>query len=173
MKPAAGVAIEIIALTLALGGSLLVPSGIFYTVYILAAEVMATYLIHCPGHYFVGRAFGIRFSAIRIGRSGLARLLPKRVGRMARLFPVLTLSTDKTSLVAVSKKKVAAMYASGTVASAASAVAIAAFFTVNGASLSSEATWVVALVYLAFDLIFSPRGGDLFRAKNALKVLPV
>ena len=173
MKPAAGVAIEIIALTLALVGSLLVPSGMFYTVYVVAVEVMATYLVHCPAHYLVGRIFGIRFSAIRIGRTGLAKLLPKRVGQMARFFPVPTLSTDKASLTAVSRTKVAAMYASGTVASTASAVAIAALLTVEGASLSSEATWVVALVYLAFDLIFSPRGGDLFRAKNALKILPV
>lgn len=172
MKPAVGISFEIIALTLALGVSFLIPTGAFHTAYIVAVELVTTYLIHCPAHYFVGRVFGIRFSAIRIGRTGLTRLLPTGFGRIARLLPILTLSTERASLAAVSRKKVAVMYGSGTVASTASAVAVAVFFTMEGSFSNSAATWAVALLYLAFDLVFSPRGGDLFRAKNALKIPP-
>lgn len=168
MKPLLGVLIEIAGLGALLALVPYVPMGLPLGLYILVAELMATYLVHCPAHYVVGRMVGIRFRRIRLGKTTLAKVLPARLARLARLFPILTLSTVKGSLAGVSKKKVAMMYQAGTVASVCFALLIAASATLVEPPLYAGLAWVVALGYLIFDLVFSPRSGDLSRARAAL-----
>ena len=169
MKPVQGIAIELGVLAL-----LIVPVGIirpapFLWLYIILVELASTFLVHCPAHYLVGSALGIRFTSIRLGRTTLAKVLPQNLSRVTKLIPILTLSTDKTSLFGVSRHRRAYMYASGTVASAGSALIIA-----TGASQVEPLTygllaWILALAYLAFDIVFSPKSGDLMRARMALR----
>ena len=170
MRPALGVSVELSVLTAALSASYVIPPGGFL-IYVVVVQLLATYLVHCPAHYFFGRAVGIRFSEIGTGRTTLAKALPPSFGKLAGAIPVLTLSTHKASLVGKSRSRVSAMYASGTVASIASAMLIAGV-----ASLASPvielASWAVAIGYLIFDAIFSPRSGDLSRAKRAWRLLP-
>jgi hypothetical protein len=168
MKPLLGVLIEIAALAVLLALIPFVPMGLPLCLYVVIAELMATYLVHCPAHYLVGRIVGIRFRRIRLGKTTLANILPARLARLTRLFPVLTLSTVKSSLAGVSKKEVAMMYQAGTVASVCSALLIAAAATLVEPPLYAALAWAVALGYLIFDLVFSPKSGDLSRARAAL-----
>ncbi len=168
MRPLYGVSAEVAILAVFLGLSTAVPPGLAFGVYVLASELMSTYLLHCPAHYVVGGALGIRFSRMGLGRTALARILPGRAAGLARLLPVLTLSTDRASLAAASKRRAAAMYASGAIVSVSSALAIAAVASGVQPALYSALAWALAVSYLAFDAVFSPRGGDLGRAKRAL-----
>ncbi len=169
MRPVAGVAIEIAVLAAFLALSPLVPSGIFMALFVISAELLATYLIHCPAHYLVGAAVGIRFRSISLGRTTLARVLPPAMAGLARLIPLPTLSTDKTSLARVQRRWAASMYASGTVASASSAILIAAAATPQEPLPFAALSWAVAVGYLLFDIIFSPRTGDIMRARAFLR----
>ena len=168
MRPVLGVLIEFTALAAIVSTGILIPGGLPYLLYVAVAELIATYLIHCPAHYVVGRVLGIRFVSMGLGMTTLAKALPPQLSRFARLLPILTLKTDKVSLSRAGKGKASAMYASGTVASVLSAFLVAAWIT-PGASLNLLiVAWVIALGYLAFDLVFSPRSGDLMRARKAM-----
>jgi hypothetical protein len=171
LRPLAGVSAELLALTAVIWAGYFVPSGISYLIYVVAAQLLATYLIHCPAHYFVGRAFGIRFTRIGLGKTTLARALPPQLGRIAGLIPILTLSIDKTSFAGLPQSRISAMYMSGVVASSAIAFAIAAAVT-GGPVWTTVAAWLVALGYLLFDIVFSPRSGDVMRARR-IRRLPL
>ncbi len=168
MRPGIGVLTELVLLALVLLSSGLVPSGLPLGLYVVVAEVLATYLIHCPAHYLVGRLAGIRFGRMRFGRTSLARALPPSFSSAAKLLPVLTLSTVKESLQNVSKRRVALMYQAGTIASVSAALVIASVATIAEPVVYAALTWLVALAYLAFDVVFSPRSGDLARARASL-----
>lgn len=168
MRPPLAVSLELAFLTGILATGPLVPPGITYAAYLVVAQLAATYLVHCPAHYFVGKVVGIRFRWARLGRTTLARVLPARLAGLARLIPMLTLSTEKASITAVSRPKAAAMYASGTVASASSAFVIAAAATPTQPMQVVYLVWLVAVGYLLFDAIFSPKSGDLMKAREAL-----
>ena len=148
---------------------LLIPSGLPFALYVIISELAATYLVHCPAHYIVGMAVGIRFRSIRLGRTTLARALPARYAGLARYIPILTLSTDKASLAKASKERAAAMYASGTVASVSSAFVIAGVATTAEAFLPAVIAWLVAIGYLLFDVVFSPKSGDIMKVRAALR----
>ena len=146
----------------------MVPPGLPFAIYVLLAQGAGTYLVHCPAHYIVGRVLGLSFRTIRLGRTTLARVLPARLAGLARLVPILTLSTDKASLAKASKGRAAAMYASGTVASVSSAFVIAVVATTTEAFLPAVIAWLVAIGYLMFDVVFSPKSGDIMKARSAL-----
>jgi hypothetical protein len=165
LKPSMGVSAELLALAAVLLLTVVVPSGLPYYLYFLVAQLSATYLIHCPAHYFVGRAVGIRFSSIRLGRTTLAKALPPGLAPFVRRLPILTLSTDKSSLVGLPRGRISAMYASGTVASAGSAVVLAGAVSLSGPLVLVGLSWLVAIGYFLFDVVFSPKSGDLMRAR--------
>ncbi len=167
MKPALGVLAEAVVLALVLAASAVMPAGVPLGLYTLVSEFLATYLIHCPAHYVVGSMVGIRFRRMRVGSTTLARSLPQRFSAVAKLFPVLTLSTAKDSLKGVPKKRIALMYKAGFVASVSAALIIAAAATVVESPAYALLAWALALAYLAFDLAFSPKSGDLARARAA------
>lgn len=169
MRPIVGIAVEVAMFAGILVGSALVPAGLPFALYVIFAQLAGTYLVHCPAHYIVGVVVGVRFKKIRFGRTTLARVLPARLAGLAQLVPILALSTDKASLAKTPKGGAAAMYASGTVASVSSAIVIAAVATVTEALLPAVVAWLVAIGYLAFDVVFSPRSGDLMRARAALR----
>ncbi|MBI3841335.1 MAG: hypothetical protein HY297_05235 [Thaumarchaeota archaeon] len=166
MKPVLGISLELLALACALALSLVVPLGAVRYLYIIAAQFLATYLIHCPAHYVVGRALGIRFRSIRLGRTTLVKALPDRFKSLGRLFPILTLSTERSSLARASRLRAGAMFSSGTVASSGSAVVIAAAVSPYGDVVATLLASAFAAGYLTFDIVFSPRLGDLMRART-------
>ena len=167
MRPAVGVLMELVALSFVLAASAVLPAGLPFGVYVIVAEFLATYLVHCPAHYIVGTLAGIRFRKIRSSRSTLGRALPPRFTSIARFFPVLTLSTDRPSLQAVSRSRRALMYEAGTVASVSAALIISAVATFAEPLVYAALAWVVAFAYLGFDIKFSPKSGDFARARAA------
>lgn len=169
MRPLFAVSIELAALAIILGGSLYVPSGFVFAIYLIVAQLAATYFIHCPAHYVSGGLVGIRFRNVRLGRTTLAKALPPRYAAIAKLIPIVTITTEKASLHRVSKTKAAAMYAAGTVASASSAFVIAAAATLSEPLAVSSLIWLVAVAYLLFDVVFSPKSGDLMKARAVLR----
>jgi hypothetical protein len=168
MRAFLGVFVEVGALAGVLALALAVPPGVPFALYVVAAQLLSTYLVHCPTHYLVGRVVGVRFRAMRLGRTTLAKSLPKRAARFAKLLPILTLSTDRASLTGGSRRGLALMYASGTVASTSIAFVVAAAAATRQSLGYAWVSWVVAVLYLTFDLIFSPRTGDLMRARRTL-----
>ncbi|MDG6938247.1 MAG: hypothetical protein JRN42_06890 [Nitrososphaerota archaeon] len=169
MKPLPGIVAEIFALAVLLAASRAVPAGPYFGLYVVLAQLLSTFLIHCPAHYVVGAAGGIRFRELRFGRTSLARVLPASLGKVASLIPILTLSTEKRTLSQATRRSAAAMFAAGVVASVGSPLLIAAAATLAEPFVYSAFAWVVALGYLLFDVVFSPRSGDLMRAAEALK----
>jgi hypothetical protein len=169
MNAASGVVLEMLFLAGVLSLSVVTPPGAIFALFIVVTELLSTYLVHCPAHYVVGMLLGVRFRAMRLGKTTLARVLPSGLSSASRLIPIVTLETDKESLARSGRTKVAAMYASGTVASVSSAVAIAAVASLAEPVLYSAIAWLVALGYFLFDLLFSPKSGDLYRAKKALR----
>ncbi len=169
MRPAIGISLELFALACTLAIARAVPSGPVYYLYLLVAQFLATYLIHCPAHYVAGRFAGIRFRSIRIGRTTLTRALPARFKSLGRLLPILTLSTEKASLSGVSRPRIKAMYFAGTVASSGSAFFIAAAVAFSGLWVPSVLTWTLAIGYLLFDIVFSPKSGDVMRARALVR----
>lgn len=163
-----GVLLELIALAGILLLSSWLPAGLPLGVYTLFAQLMATYLVHCPAHFVVGTATGVRFREMRLGRTTLAQGLPGGLKGLARWLPILTLVTDRSSLANVSRRGLAAMYRSGAVASTLSAFAIAAASALTEQPIYFSLTWAVAIAYLAFDVVYSPRSGDLKRARAVL-----
>ncbi|HMD79160.1 MAG TPA: hypothetical protein VKF39_04160, partial [Nitrososphaerales archaeon] len=129
MRPVLGILGEVIILAGIAWTGYFIPRGSSYFLYVVVAELLATYLIHCPAHYVVGRTLGIRFVSMRLGRTTLAKALPPQLSRFARLLPILTLSTDRSTLSRTGKGGASAMYASGTVASVLSAFIVAAWIT--------------------------------------------
>jgi hypothetical protein len=168
MKPLVGVLIEIVALAVLLALTPFVPTGLPFGLYVIVMELMATYLVHCPAHYVVGSLVGIRFRRLRFGKTALARILPARLVSLTRLLPVLTLSVVKSSLEGVPKRRIAMMYQAGTAASVFFALIIAAAATLVEPPLYAGLAWALALGYLGFDFVFSPKSGDLSRARSAL-----
>ena len=170
MRLIIGISVEVAMFAGILVGSALIPPGLPFALYVILAQLAGTYLVHCPAHYIVGGVVGIRFRKIHFGRTTLARVLPVRFAGLARLVPILTLSTDKASLAKASSGRAAAMYASGTVASVSSAFVIAGAATTTEALFPAAVAWLVAIGYLAFDVVFSPRSGDIMRARTALRL---
>jgi hypothetical protein len=168
LRPVLGILGEVVILAGIAWMGYFIPGGSSYSIYVVVAELLATYLIHCPAHYVVGRTLGIRFVKMRFGRTTLAKALPLQLSRFARLVPILTLSTDRSTLSSAGKGRASAMYASGTVASVLSAFIVAAWTTPSTPVTLVIVAWVIAIVYLAFDLVFSPRSGDLWRARMVM-----
>lgn len=169
MNPYAGVVLELLALACVLAISPLLPTGWVFGVYVVVAELLATYLVHCPAHFIMGTIVGVEFRSIGYGRSTLVRALPQRLAGLAKPLPILTLKIAKVSLSRISKGRAASMYAAGTVASVATAFLIALLALPRDPLPFSALAWAVAIGYLLFDVAFSPRSGDLARARKALR----
>jgi hypothetical protein len=167
LKPSFGVLIELAALGVCLSIGWAVPSGPLTAVYVLALESVATYLVHCPAHYVVGRFLGIRFRSIRMGHSSIAGSLPESLKGSSRLLVVPTLSVQKGSLSSISGNRASAMYASGTIASVVSPFIIAGWAALSLPTLYSLPGWAFAVGYLVLDAIFSPKTGDFSRARRS------
>ncbi|MBI3859647.1 MAG: hypothetical protein HY296_05335 [Thaumarchaeota archaeon] len=166
MRPAIGVAAELSALILSLIPMAFLPSSSIRLLYLLVAQGLATYLIHCPAHYVTGSLMGIRFSDMRIGRTTLARALPSRLAPLARLVPIVTLKADKASLRGSSPSRGSLMFLSGVVASSGAAIIVAAVVAIGRNPIETAATVAFAIFYLFFDLAFSPKTGDVARARR-------
>lgn len=140
----------------------------FSILVLLLAQALTTILVHCPAHYVVGRALGIRFAGIRLGRSTASRTLPASLNRVGSLLPVFTLSVDPGSKKSASPARLRIMFLAGATGSVGGALTFAFAVSAAGQLAAGMVAWVFALAYLASDAILSPRAGDLMRARAAV-----
>lgn len=169
LRPIFGVVLELLAAVVAL--FLVVEHNPGYPILIVAlivVQFLLTFLLHCPAHYVVGRALGISFAGMRLGRTSLFQGPTSFSRRIASLLIVFTLKADKDSIRRASPRRVKAMFLSGVVTSTGSAF-IFAFIVALQADAATLATSLFALVYLLFNLEFSPRSGDVMRARSLAK----
>jgi len=132
---------------------------------LLLAQGVVLYAAHCPSHYVVGRIVGIRFSRLVVGRSAL-RKSSSRVARLVggrAVTPVLIV--DRASLARVSPLRRKAMFYSGVTASTAAPFLVALYASLTGDPISTLVTLIVSICYLTFNVFYSPRTGDVYRAK--------
>jgi hypothetical protein len=164
-----GNAIEVAGLAAALSLLLLAPSLqnilLAFLLYLIALSFLI-FFPHCLAHYVVGRLAGIRFDYYRLGRSGLANLNLPLLSSLGSKLPVLTLKVDRGSLHSVNRWRVSAMFSAGAVAS------MVLPFLAAIASIG-HLPWTLSLILISigaanllFDLYYSPRAGDLARARS-------
>jgi len=172
VRPLFGIALELGALiAVVYVASVLANWYPFSPVVLLLAQALTTILVHCPAHYLVGRALGIKFSRIGTGRSTAARVLPGSLRRIGSSLVVFTLTVDPESKRSASPTRLRAMFLAGVTGSVGSAVTFAYAVGLAGNYLAGITTWVFAIAYLATDVVFSPRAGDLMRARAAMSGL--
>ncbi len=170
MRPVFGVALELVGLAVVVSVAWVSANWYPFSILVLLlAQALTTILIHCPAHYIVGRALGIRFKAIRLGRTSASRVLPASLKRIGSLLVVFTLSVDPDSKKRASPMSLRAMYLAGVVGSVGSAITFAYAVSQAGDLATGTVTWVFAIAYLASDVLFSPRAGDLMRARAAMQ----
>jgi hypothetical protein len=120
---------------------------------------------HCLMHYLVGSIVGVRFKFYYLGKSGVSKLGLPLLARLAARVPVLAVKVDRRSLRSVTPGRRAVMFASGAVASM-----ILPFIVVVASLPRLPLSLTLAILFLsvanlAFDLYYSPKAGDISRAK--------
>jgi hypothetical protein len=170
VRPSVGIALELVGLAFALYVAYVLSGWYPFSVAILLlVQVLTTFLIHCPAHYIVGRALGIRFRRISLGRSTADRVLPESLKRIGSLIMVLTLSVDPESRKRSRPSHLRAMFLAGVTGSVVGAVTFAYAVSLTGNLLAGLVTWAFAIAYLASDVLFSPEAGDMMRARAAMR----
>jgi hypothetical protein len=135
---------------------------------LVAGAVILLVAPHCLTHYIVGRVVGIRFLYYFFSHSALARLPLPLVRPLAQRLPLLTIKVAPYDLLRVPRKRAAAMLASGTVVSMGLPWLAVAYGFMQGQPVAATLVAVVAGANVAFTLYFSPRVGDLSRARRVL-----
>jgi len=120
---------------------------------------------HGLAHYITGRLVGVRFKYYFLAKSSVSKLKLPLFSTLANQFPVLALKVDPESLRSASSGRKAAMFASGAAAS------MVLPFIAPVASMGRVSVLVSGLLFLvaaanaAFDLYYSPKAGDISRAR--------
>jgi hypothetical protein len=170
MKAEVGVSIELVSCAAILATALSVPQPFPLSLLaLLIAQVSASVLLHCPAHFLVGSAVGIRFEKLDLRPTTMARSLPAAIRPLASLAVVPSLRTEKGSLRNVAPRHAWAMFMSGVVVSNAAVLLLAAWSLVSSAALVSGVAWLFAVVYLLSDIALSPRSGDVMRARASMR----
>ena len=132
---------------------------------LLLAQGIILYAVHCPSHYVVGRMVGIRFSGLVVGRSALRKSSSRVVRLIGERAVTPVLIVDRGSLARVSPLRRKAMFYSGVTASTTAPFLVALYASLTGDPISILATLIVSIGYLTFNVFYSPRTGDVYRAK--------
>ena len=131
---------------------------------LLVAWFAFWFFSHDLAHHITGELVGIKFRYYYLGRSAIRKLkLPVIPGLMNKI-PVLVLKVDSESLSHASARARRWMYASGAI------VSISLPWLIIPESFTLGPIW--GLLFLAlvlgndlFTLYFSPKTGDLYRAR--------
>ncbi len=122
---------------------------------------------HGMAHYVVGRLVGIRFQYYYMSRSSVYKLKLPLARAIASRSLVLTLKVDPDSLQSASPGGRAVMFSSGAVASMILPF-YAALMSVRHLPMNLSAILLLlSAANLVFDLYYSPKAGDISRARSA------
>ena len=161
--------IELAGLIIALSILLLAPVLrnvlLDFLLYLIALSFLI-FFPHCLAHYVVGRLGGIRFDYYRLGKSGIAKLKLPFVSLLGSKLPVLTLKVNRRSLHSATRSRASAMFSAGAAASMVLPF-LAAAASIGQLPLAlTIILFLIAAGNLLFDLYYSPRAGDLARARS-------
>lgn len=172
MKVEFGIAFESLLVALLLAVVTTVPSGmVFAPIFFVVIQFLLTYFSHCPAHYVVGSIFGIRFRKLLLGKSALRKSsssLLRLIGKYAFTFVLIV---DKDSLARASPNGRRAMFLAGVTASTAFPFVVTFYSLLWGSLLDGVATTLFAISYLLFDGFYSPRAGDVYRARRSINLV--
>src|SRR5712692_8079304 len=119
---------------------------------------------HDLTHHIMGSLVGIRFRYYFLGRSAIRKLKLPLLPRLMNKIPVLVLKIDSKSMAQATVRARKWMHASGAI------VSISLPWIIIPESFSLGTIWGLLFVALVlgndiFTLYFSPKTGDLFRAR--------
>lgn len=117
-------------------------------------------------HFIVGVLVGVRFRGYSFGRSSISKLRMGFLSVFASKLVVLTLRVDQASLRSVSPLRRSMMFSSGAVASMILPFLAAAASIGHLPLALSTLLLLISVANLAFDLYYSPKAGDISRAKS-------
>jgi hypothetical protein len=165
-RVAAGMVLEAFAIALAVLLLLVfrIP-GLPGVLALLLAQGVILYAVHCPSHYAVGRLLGIKFSGLAVGPSALRKSSSRVIRLIGERAVTPVLIVDRASLARVSPLRRKAMFYSGVTASTVAPFLVALYASLTGDPLATLATLIVAIGYLIFNIFYSPRTGDVYRAR--------
>jgi hypothetical protein len=108
---------------------------------------------------------GIKFSGLVVGRSALRKSSSRAVRLIGERAVTPVLIVDRASLARASPLRRKAMFYSGVTASTAAPFLVALYASLTGDPLSTLTAVIVAIGYLTFNIFYSPRTGDIHRAR--------
>ena len=164
-----GNVIEVVGIIAALSFLLLAPLLrnvlLGFLLYLIALSFLI-FFPHCLAHYVVGRLTGIRFDYYCLGKSGIGKLKLPFVRPVGGKLPVLTLKVNRGSIHSGSRLRASAMFSAGAAASMVLPF-LAAAASIGQLPLTLSLILIlIAAGNLLFDLYYSPRAGDLARARS-------
>ncbi len=120
---------------------------------------------HDLTHHVVGKIGGISFEYYFLGRSAIRKLKLPLVPKLMNRIPVLVLKIDRSSLERASSRARKWMHASGAVVSMLLPwVIVPSIFAVTPYWVGASITLLI-LGNTLFTMYFSPKTGDLYRAR--------
>ena len=135
----------------------------------LVSWVCLLFFPHCLTHYVVGMLVGVRFRYYSFGKSSVYKLRIPPLSMIASRSPLLTLKVDRRSLQLAGPRSRFAMFSSGAVAAM-----LVPFFVAFSSFRDLPIVFSVLILLLSaanllFDCYFSPKAGDVSRARSAVK----
>lgn len=127
------------------------------------------YFTHGISHYLVGKMLGIGFKEYFIGISNLVRLDIPLIRNVAPLIVTIGIRTEKESMRSTSRYRKAWMFRSGALSSMFSPFLVPVYATILGLYIEAILLYSLSAGNVLFTLYFSPRAGDLWKAKNTLR----
>lgn len=127
------------------------------------------YFPHCLAHYIVGKILGIKFLYYFVGRSSLTKMNLPLVTSILKVVPVLGIKIDKKSSSNISRRKMAAMYASGVLASMLCPLIPFIYSLTQLDHLAIIFVGVLSFGNIAFTTYFSSKVGDFSKAFKTLR----
>lgn len=135
----------------------------------LVAWVCFLFFPHGLAHYLVGIIVGVKFRYYTLSKSSISKLKLPILPSLASKLVVLTLKVDRRSFHLVSRGRRGAMFASGALASMILPFISASTSLGHLPFFLSELLLAFSVLNFLFDLYYSPRAGDISRARNALQ----
>jgi hypothetical protein len=167
-----GNTVEILGIAFALYLILIAPDfpGVLlrFLIYVVAWGCLV-FFPHCLTHFIVGRVVGVRFRYYFLGNSAVTKLKLRFLSTIASRLPVLTLKVDQVSLRSVSRGGRVAMFASGAAASMILPFLAAVASLHRVPLMLSLILLLLSAGNITFDLYYSPKAGDISRARFTAK----
>lgn len=121
------------------------------------------YFSHCLAHYLIGKALGLKFKYYFVGKSSITKL-NSPISVLFKKLPVLGIKVDPETLGRLSKNKKFVFFSSGALASMLTPT-ICLIPALQMGKIIFGSILLLTVGNILFTLIFSPKFGDLSKAR--------